>query len=238
MVAALSQQSFLSTGPIGISSEYIRNSLMPNFHCQLRGYKGAFFCGIAGDVLRLVPRLVSDKNVKVNEHIVSFRGEAFASWTYPSWSLRTKVLYAQNGNDLLLISGFGVHTVDPKTDFRTYTNTACAAAWVDASYFFYNDTMELGLFAGGTKNLGSVRSLFIDPATQEPIIYTLVDIAKDLSYVARISPRYAFVKDPVRFGLEIEYTRAAFGKARKNGQIAHTRPVNNVRVLAALYYVF
>ncbi len=238
IVAALSQRDFQSPGPNGQSTEYIRNAVTPNLHLQLRGYFGKQLVGLAADYKRLVPRIVSDENVIVNESINSFIVEAFTALIYAPWSLRMKVFWAQNGTDHLLMSGYGVRTVNPLTDARTYSNTAAVGAWLDSSYLFCCDAMELGCLVGGTKNLGSRHKLFIDQETKRPIIFALNDDAQDIDYVVRIAPRYVYKRDPIRFGAEFEWTRASFGKPNRCGRVKNGVPVDNFRVLLALYYMF
>ncbi len=158
------QQDFACNGPIGISTQYIMNSATPNMHLQMRAYgnNDDNLVGIAGDYLRLAPRIESLTGYAVHESINSFAFEAFAACKYAPWSLRAKGYWAQNANDQLLISGFGVRTIEPVTDYRTYSNTAAAGGWLDFSYFFHCDDFELGAFIGGTKNLGSRHCLYID----------------------------------------------------------------------------
>ena len=174
IVAACSQNDFSSYGPFyptppnsteDQSSFFIREAVRPNLHLQMRGYFDCNLIGIAADYKRLAPRLVSNDNIAVSEHIDSFIVEGFAAFNYAPWSLRMKCFWAQNGADQLLISGYGVRTIDPATDCRTYSNTAAACTWVDFSYLFGCDNHELGLFAGGAKNLGSEHKLYIDPTT-------------------------------------------------------------------------
>lgn len=253
IAAAASQRDFNSNGPFGPSSEYIRNSIIPNLHLQMRWFfdnkNVDQLIGVAADYKRLTPRIQSNKNVKVNESIDSFIFETFAAFGQPPWSLRSKAFWAQNGNDQVLISGFGVSTLNPVTDERTYSNTAAAGAWLDFSYIFHCDSMELGGFAGGTKNLGSRRALYIDPATGLPIIYALkgvpgstvteMDIgSQNIDYVVRVSPRYVYKKDPIRFGIELEWTRASWGTPNGFGKVLNAVPVDNYRILMALYYMF
>lgn len=238
IIAALSQREFASNGPLGVTSKYIRDSVTPNFHLQFRRYFANNLIGIAGDFKRLVPRLVSDKNYKVNEHINSFVAEGFAAINCPPFSVRLKAVYAQNANDQLLISGFAVRTVDPVTDKRTYTNTTAAAFWMDSSYIFCCNNKEIGLFVGYTKNLGARHDIYFNPETNEPIIYALAKVSQNIDYAMRISGRYICARDPVRIGLELEFTRAAYGTPNRRARVVNAKGVNNLRTLFAFYYVF
>jgi hypothetical protein len=242
-VAAASQRDFGSNGPIGIASDYIRDSVMPNFHLQMRGYTTNNMFGVAADYKRLVPRISSTNPVtnqlfKVDEYFDSFIFEAFAAFNQPPWSLRMKAIWAQNANDQLMISGFGVRCRNPITYAQTYSPTACAGAWLDFTYIFGCDNNELGIFVGGTKNLGSRHRLFIDPTTHLPTIFALTQYGPNIDYVWRISPRYIFMKDPIRFGAELEITQASFGTPNAFGRVCNGVPVTNYRVIFVLYYMF
>lgn len=243
LIAALaSQGDFSSYGPNRQAPDYIRNALVPNLHLQMRAYGTHSVWGIAGDYKRLVPRIVSNDCVKVKEHIDSFIVEGFGSFKKNfecSYCVaRMKAYWAQNGSDLELISGFGVKCIDPCTDRRTYANTAAAGAWFDFSYYFHQDEMEFGLFVGGTKNLGSHDRLYIDPATGKPIIYALLGVAQDIDYVVDVIPRFVFMKDPIRVGVELTYSRASWGKPDCTGRVRHGCPVDNYRIYFVLYYLF
>ncbi len=242
IAAAASQGDFSSNGPIGTVSDYIRDAVIPNLHLQMRAYGDRWLFGAAGDYKRLVPRIVSNDNVKVKEHIDSFIFEAFATFNVnfycSSFVGRMKAFWAQNGNDQQLISGFGVKTVNPQTDRRTYANTAATGAWFDCSYYFHCDEMELGLFVGGTKNLGAREALYIDPETGQPIIYGLLGVSQNIDYVVDVIPRFVFMKDPVRVGIELQYTRASWGTPNACGRVTNGVPVDNYRIFFVLYYLF
>lgn len=241
LIAALaSQRDFASNGPYGISTQYIINSATPNLHLQIRAYGNHDdnLIGAAVDYLRLCPRIESDTGYSVDEKIGSVTLEAFAACRYAPWSLRTKLFWSENGNNQLLISGFGIKTEAPTTDQRTYSNTAAVGAWLDFSYLFGCDDIELGIFTGGTKNLGSRNRLFIDPTTDEPIIYALTTYGPHLDYVWRVSPRCIYKRDPIRFGAEFEVTGASFGTPNAFGKITQGTPVTGYRILLALYYMF
>mgnify|MGYP000750586628 CR=1 FL=1 len=181
---------------------------------------------------------MSNKNISVKEYINSFTFEAFGAFIHPPWSLRLKAFWAQNGNNQLLLSGFAVRTIDVETDKRTYSNTALAGAWLDFSYLFGCDDKELGVFVGGGKNLGSSERLYIEPTTGLPIIYSLTEFGPFIDSVFRVAPRFIVKKDPFRFGIEVDVTRASFGNPNSFGKVLNGVPVTNARFLLAFYYMF
>ncbi len=131
-----------------------------------------------------------------------------------------------------------MRTIDPETDARTYSNTAAFSGWLDISYMLKHQVSALGLFLGGTLNLGSRDLLAINPLTKRPILFNFLPVVDDLKSVFRISPRYTWFKDPLRFGLEVEMTRAAYGKPNRFAKIGRSDPVTNIRILFALFYAF
>lgn len=237
-IVLASQSYYLSNGPIGPSNTYLRNSAIPNTHVQLRWYHNEDFYGVALDYKRLIPRLVTYKNVKAHEHIDSIISEAYMHTTVSNFTLNGKIVYAQNGTDQLLISGYGVETINPITDERTYANTQALAVWFDPFYIFHDQQMLVGLFMGYTKNLGSRKTLFINPVTHEPIIYALACAAQNLDYTARIAPRFVYSNNALRTGIELEWSPAAFGKTNQFGKVINTTPVQNFRFTASFDYIF
>ncbi len=239
IAAAASQQDYRSFGPDGFSNVYIRNAVVPELCAEVRAYFNENdLIGFAADYFRLCPRLVSNDDVKVDEHIDSFIVEGFAAFVHAPWSLRLKAIWAQNANYQLMISGFGIRCVNPVTDFQTYSNTAAVAAWLDFTFNFGCDYHELGLYVGGTKNLGSRHALYLDPDTHLPIIYGLYGQSQNLDSELNVTPRYVFEKDPVRLGLEIDFRRASWGTPNQFGRVVNAIPVNLVRIMFALYFMF
>ncbi len=237
ILAALGQGDFGSIGPEGSSNVYIRNACVPNFHAQLKYYfTPEYLVGGALDYLRLVPEIVTEANVATNNAVNSIIAEVFAAINKKKYQIRTKVVYGQNANDQLMISGFAVETQDPVTQIQTYTPTAAIAAWIDMAYWFGKDlTQSVGLFIGGTKNLGAGKPLYIDPETNQPIVYTY---DPTLGYVWRVEPRYRYKTKAYQIGLELEITSAGFGELNRCAAVPHTTAATNVRVLFEILYFF
>ncbi len=236
--AAAHSFDFKSAGPKGATVDYQQRAIVPNMHLQYRYYGQNYLIGAAGDYKRLIPRLATQKCYKETSSVNSFIGTIFGS-LYNSYNLiQMKGIYAQNGADISLISGYAVKTRNETTDQRTYTPTAAWSLWIDYTHLWQSQNQELGFYTGITKNLGARSSLYICPKTDEPIIYALEEEAAKIDYAVRFSPRYTFAKDPFRLGLEIEYTRASFGEITHTGKVINAIPVNNIRLLSVLYYVF
>lgn len=230
----------LATLPATMSLNFINDAIVPNWHFQLRWVfdENKGYVGGAIDYKRLVPRLVSFNNYKVNEHIDSLIGEVFSHNIFKWGEINFKIVYAQNGADQLLISGYAVKTVDPVTDFRTYANTAAIATWLDIFSVFFHESMSVGLFAGATVNLGASSALFIDPTTGQPVVYALDALTQNISYVARISPRYSYSLGAFRLGFELSWDTIAYGNLDNHARVICAIPVGAFSYSISMDYVF
>lgn len=225
-------------GPDGPTTLYSRNAIMPTIDLQVHNSIGEHILGWGVDVFRLVPRLVTKKNICVTESLVSFLVFTFASLSWERYNARLKLIYAQNGQGYAMISGYAVSCIDPYTDERHYTNLQCLSLWLDTAY---KQEVEPGLFIGITKNIGANRPIIpciVDPETKktESLIYSY-DM-QNIDYVFRVAPRIRWFIKPFIFGAELEYTRAGWGTVTTSGRVINPIPTNNVRVMLATYYVF
>jgi len=154
ITAALSQIRFFNDGPDGFSSKYIRNAVVPNLHGQIQIKIGNHLIGTGLDYKRLVPRIRTNKGIKVRESINSIAAIWYACLEWPSFYFRTKIIFAENVTNFAMLSGYAVHTIDPVTDERTYTNLRTFAIWLDTAVR-KSKKIEPGIFVGFTKNLGA-----------------------------------------------------------------------------------
>lgn len=248
-LSALAQMvGFRNTGPIGYSTTYVRNAVVPMLDFWARYFVDKHIFGVIVDFKRLVPRLfssVGENLFKVNESINSVIVAGYMTLTFDWTRFKVKAIYAQDGTDQSLLGGYAVATRNAQTGKQTYANIRNASVWMEISAINYE--LKPALFIGYTKNLGATRNLFTDPSIgiNTPIIYAN---APTIDYVFRVSPRVIWDIEPVRFGIEIEYTRAAFAKLDScpgafnsidcKGRIRKAIPVNNLRLLFAAYYFF
>ncbi|TET05907.1 hypothetical protein E3J79_03895 [Candidatus Dependentiae bacterium] len=238
LIAAVSSAvHFVNNGPIGFSSSYLRNAIVPNLSFLIQARPSTHLIGAGIDFKRLVPRLVSNNNFKVSESINSLTALAYTAFNWETFALRAKIALAQNGSVFTLLGGYAVHSIQPDTDHRTYTNLNTITAWIDFNRV--HKKVEPGCLIGYTKNLGATSTII--PCLQqndscESLVYTF--LYPNIDYVFRISPRIRIYYKPVVFGAELEYTRAAFGQLNNRGRINCPRPVENIRLLLAAFYFF
>jgi hypothetical protein len=238
--AALSQNRFLTNGPIGFSSTYIRNAVMPNLHAQFQTNIGDHLLGAGVDFKRIVPRLKTNTGLKTDEHLLSWAGILYAGLNFNEFVVRTQLGILQNGDDLSVIGGYAVHSIDPITDRRSYTNLNTCSLWMDVERQSERGCVQPGLFLGFAKSLGSRNSVVLDDRDGAGIITDrrVFGFGTDIDTLVRVSPRVRWNMKNMTVGAELEYTRAAFGTLNTEGKVDCTDPVGNVRFLVALFYYF
>ncbi|MFZ4464390.1 MAG: hypothetical protein ACOYN5_11115 [Bacteroidales bacterium] len=243
IVAAAEQRDFVSTGPDGVNSKYLRNSVIPdlNLHIQYESSwenKNEFLIGIGGEFKQLTPRLSSqvDKNTKDGKDSLYYAGDqkvnSYAMTLYSKLRL-TKVTfkgYFVLGNNLFDQSMLGGYTIssiaDPSQLQYNYSPTKTMSIWAEAAT---NGKIQAGLFGGFSKNMG----------TNDDNMGVYYSRGSNINYVFRISPRVIANFEKLRISTELEYTAAQYGKAAANGLVDtnHT-DVANLRLLLAFYYFF
>ncbi len=213
-----------------------RNAVIPNLHLQFRFFPSEdTVFGIALDYKRLVPRLESEKGIAVQEKIDSIIFQVYGAYNAKRLQIRSKVVYGQNGSDQILLSGYAVETRNKVTGAQTYSNTASVSAWIDAAYWFDEQTKSVGIFGGYTKNLGSSDCLFIDPSTKQPIVFAF---DPDIDYVGRVSTRFRYIYKAFHIGRELEFIRASYGTLNRRAEVIRSCPVDNIRLLGEILYYF
>ncbi len=234
--AATSELNWQSNGPYNFITQYIRNGILPNLHAQARIQANELVSlGLGLDVKRIVPRLMTDNNVKANEHLYSGAAFAHLKFEWERYYLLLKGVWAQNGVDYDLTGGYAVSSINPVTDHRTYTNFNTISFYIDTKR---DGILEPGLFCGVLKNLGTTKNI-IPSITVDGVTTSLVyDFAANVDTVLRVSPRLRYNIDPVVIGTEIEYTRAAWGTLTNQGTVVNTSPKNVVRFELGIYFYF
>jgi len=239
ITTAASQLGYLSNGPIGFSSTYIRDAVIPNLDAQLHWFSDeSHLVGIGVDYKRLVPRLVSNDNFKVHESLSSISVIGFAAGMFGDVHIASKVGYLQNATDFTTLGGYAVSCASPVTDERTYTNLRDVTAWVDVEL---QKKWSPGLYVGYVKNIGADKPILTsltNPQTNETesTIYTL--LGGDIDYVFRVAPRVRYNTKPITIAGEINFVRAAYGTIGLKGKVHNTDPVNGVRIALGAYLFF
>lgn len=234
---ALSELIFTSDGPIGMSSTYMRNAVIPNLNIRPEVEFGDHVMGCSLDYKRIVPRLETDTGFKAHESLNSVSAIAYTALKWENFEINNKIIFAQNGTDQSMIGGYAVHSIDPVTDNRTYTNINTISCWTDWA-FRPHKPLRFGFFMGFIKNLGSFKTIEPDvvDADCNVIERRVYGGGTDINTLFRFAPRLSWIIENFELSTEVEYTRAAFGYLDDKAQVHNTTPTANTRLLVALYY--
>jgi hypothetical protein len=242
-IAAVAQRDFVSYGAKNGSPEYLRNAALPELYGELffslpfGEEKQSLTTGLLLGTHTIAPRIesiVNETTFKVDERVTGISARAFATLKTTPLTVKITGIYGENLSNVLGITGFAVTAIqDTTTGLQEYAPTASQILWTE---IHTNGTRwQVGVFAGVNRNLGATRDME-DP---EAMIYGLTN---QITHIMRIAPRLHYHSGSTRFALEVEHTRAKFGKPNtkrdQKGLPIETTCVVNTRLLLAVYYFF
>jgi hypothetical protein len=225
IAAALAQRDFISMGPAGANTSYLRNSAIPNLHLQFQWDTPTLLLGLGGDWKTLRPRLETISGYKSTNTVQSMAAMAFAKLNVSNITWKVEGVYGQNMTDHLMLGGYGVESLATETGLETYIPTTMMSAWTDIET---GQDFAFGLFAGVTQNLGA----------DSDVIGPMWMRGETIDMIYRVSPRVMWNSGKTRFAVEGEYTAASYGSQKGDATVADAEFVGNFRLLLAAYYFF
>ncbi|MBR9977334.1 MAG: hypothetical protein KFH87_04530 [Bacteroidetes bacterium] len=230
IAVAATQRDFQSFGPDAsgrsvASSAFMRNSVLPNLHLQAQYANKGYIFGAGVDYKELTPRLVTSENVRTDTRVGSLAGLAYARVDAAPLTLKAQAVVGENLADLLMFGGYAVTSVDQTTGAETYTTLGGYSLWGE---IIHGRDVELAVFAGYAGNLGAGEEFIGSPYAR----------AANIDHVYRISPRVQWTSGKMRISTELEYTTAAYGTMNTDGSVRDAKTVENLRLLAAVWYFF
>lgn len=238
----LTQVDFVSTGPVGPNTIYLRNSVLPALNLRVEYFtankeKGnEFLVGASLNFKRLIPRISSDVYDSITDQTYTYKGieevSSLSGMIYfkvkvPAITIKAAGTYAQDAYNLTMIGGYAVEkVVNPVKGFQEYTPVSTLAGWTDIHS--NGKKWQVGLFAGYTKNLGS----------ENTITGPYYSRGSSIDYVYRLSPRFVYNIGKFRIAPEVEYTVAAYGTPNQYGEVEDAVAVGNLRLLLGFFLFF
>jgi len=230
IAAALAQRDYPSRIDETVSSKFLRNSGTPDMHLQVHYNRPKLNMGAGLAYKTIVPRLVTEEEIKTNKAVDGLSAIAFARLSLNPITIKIQAVSGQNATDVLQISGFAVESIQDDTDKRSYLPLRNMSLWTDIHT--NGGPFQFGVFAGYTKNRGTKQNIINDPDL-------IMGFGKNIASLYRISPRILYSSGKLKFGLECEYTSATFGDDYNQKAIPiNTNTVGNMRVLLSTYYYF
>ncbi|MGK7394563.1 MAG: hypothetical protein ACNS62_08315 [Candidatus Cyclobacteriaceae bacterium M3_2C_046] len=236
--AAVTQVDFSSPG----GSIQLRNSALPEFQMQLH-YSGKgknnnnLLAGIGGGFKTLSPRLSTDSLYKSDERVNSFSFLSYLKYTTQPITFKLEGTWGQNMYDLLMMGGYAsIPSKDPvrlQKGLFEYATLDVLSFWTDI--YTNHEHVQLGLFAGYSKNLGASKE-----------VDTFFARADNMAFVYRISPRIVYISGKVKIGVEMERTSSAYALKNDQGNLDFDQfhmvrswdEIANYRLLVSMGYFF
>jgi len=251
----LSQVDFMSDGPEGLSTKYIRNAVIPESDFQIQYVKinsakqREFMIGAGINYQLLTPRLSTTvtlqpafdtvinnivvhydavtANYKTSEKTTALACNFYVKYRCKPITAKMGAEYGGNNNAYTMLGGYAVKSItDSVKGTVNYTNIRSYAVW--AEVHTNGIRWQTGIFAAFGKNLGA----------DEPYTGAVYTRGGNINYAYRVSPRLVFNAGKFRLAGELEYTAAAYGKTIDRGFVAEPKEVGNLRVLIGVYYFF
>lgn len=227
MLALLAQSDFASNGPNGYSSQYLRNSGLPETWTQVIFEKDRFLAGASAGLLNLRPKLQTVAGFQTKENMSSLAGNVFARYRFENFHVKAQGTWGENLSHLVMLGGYGeAQLIDQGKALWSYTGIRSMAAWVDVEET--TGKWRSGLFGGFSKNLG---------ATEE-LLGTTWARGANVSHIYRIAPRIGYFAEKASFNFELIYDLAAYGTPDSFSKFQETNSVGNLRTMLSIKYNF
>lgn len=238
ILALIAQRDFTSIGANGGSSEYLRNSAVPNLHAQLQLKKEKVVAGLAFDYKVLRPRLSVGSGPSLRASTATVGSTALMAYLKVVGrvaTLKVEALQGSNMTDHVMLGGFlayGTPATGTTTAIETaYKATKLTSVWADLSG--NSKTVVPGIFVGYSKNSGS------DPNAIAAYGRGIGLAGRGgISDLMRIAPRLEFISGKMRIGTEVEITSAGYGTSTTDSKVTSSETITNTRFLLTTTYSF
>lgn len=229
IAAALYEMQYASQGPLGTINTYMKNALAPDLFVGLENKTKHWTNGVGVDFKTLKPDV---------KYVSSLSAVAYSQYIDSKFQVKAKAIYGQNLSDQLMIGGYGVskYAAD-STSVLKYTNFNNLSTWLNV---VYGTKVQVGVLFGLSQNLGTNADLALRKGGKYTAYgYGYYDAAQSIvDYLYRVAPQVSYNLSNIKFGLEYDFTTAAYGNVKRDGSAINTYSVNNHRVLASVMYIF
>jgi len=226
VVALSAQRDYQSFGPIGNSTTYMRNSVIPNLSSQIQYNSEKVFAGVGIDYKRLTPRIVTDSLYATSAAVNCISYTGFVMVKTKPLIVKMQWIYGQGQNDNLLMGGYGVRHTELSTNRQEYTPLNYLSGWINLQTT--GNRWQGSLFAGYTKGFGS----------NDAITGAVYARDADIAYVYRLSPMLSYINGKLLLATEVEFTTAAYGHPDSHYKVYDAKPVTNTRISFSIGYFF
>ncbi len=215
-LSALYQHLYVSNGPLGLSSVYKRDAVVPELDFGVDWSKNGWSIGGNIDYNTIKPRLFTTGNDKKTYT----SNEILSSWSYMVYcrfqGKKLMMLFqgylGQNLTHMQLNSGYGVSAFNPVTGAEKYTNYNGLYSMFNLTY---GNKWRPGILLGYAKNLGTSDPLYKyqSNGVENALVWGR---STDTRQTYRFAPFLSYVESNYSLQFEYERTTAEWGLGNMN----------------------
>ena len=215
-----------------MSEDYIKNSCVPEGFLGVDVVpSGPWLWGAGVHVISLKPRISSTlegETYRVNERMTTFSCEAHLKYQGKNFTFAAKSFWASALDQVAMLGGYGVSSIDPATGEQEYTPFRHSTSWVNLTY---GSKWKAAFFLGYTKNLG----------TDSPLVSAdkVYGMGLDIDQLVTVNVNLSYNLSHWQFGFEYCPATALYGtNDLATGRVGQTYAVTNHRILGLMMYYF
>ncbi len=221
--SAIYQNQYTSTGPIGFSSSYLKNSIIPNLFSSIEYRENTGLIGFGIDYKRIKP---------LDSYLNSASLILYGALAKGKMQFKTKSILGQNLSDQIMIGGYAL-AKDAPDGISQFTNLNTLHQWFN---FTYGQKVQVGVFAGSSLHLGSNKELNPQVFAYGRGYYSNGD--EMISHLWRVAPFIIKNMGNLKIGAEYNFTSANYGQLQATGKISDKYNVDNHRLIGVIMYQF
>ena len=186
----------------------------PEEYFGLTWKKGAIVEKLGFTNILTKPVRVAPDNNKANGLLDALTAFYYFQYTKDLFQLKAKVAYAQSGEHMNILSGYGISAIDATTQTYTYTPMQDLTSFVSAQYG--KKVQVLGMI-GYMKQLGTTEDLLGGAAVMGKDVanggnlWLNTAAATNIQQAVRVTPTVLWNMGKLQIGLEYDYTIAQYG---------------------------
>ena len=189
---------------------------LPEEYFGLTWKRGGFTSKLGLTNILTKPVRTAPDNNKANGILDALTAFYFCQYTKDMFQVKAKVAYAQSGEHMNILSGYGIASYDATTNTYVYTPMQDLTSFVSAQYGKKFQVMGM---IGWMKHLGTTEDLLGGAAVLGKTVadggnlWINTAAATNIQQAFRVTPTVLWNMGKLQIGLEYDYTMAEFGNA-------------------------
>lgn len=219
------QMQYTSPGPLGSSSVYLKNAMLPDLFLGAECKTDHWISGAGLDVKTIQP---------ATEQLTSMAAVIYSQYLTPKFQVKGKFILGQNMSDYVMPYGYGVSDTTSIGSPKSFSNINMMSSWFNV---VYGTTFQAGIYIGYSQNLGSSENLIKRNGKITAYGSGVCDQIM-LNHLYRIQPFVSYNLPNLKLSLELDLTSASYGKLESNARGSNPLSVYNKRLGASVSYFF